>query len=235
MKLPLVSRCCTDRWHVHVKHVRSTDVLDGCVVCPANKDPARERKGFVVERSRNVNVYASYGKKFQDSYKEKRWTKTCDEGQKRGTETCDERQNAEVKLVMGSKNTETEDQFASWTRPGSNTELWRVTGYFEQANHSTQSDQASSENKARCTIETKESTNRDYGRRANTPNSLNQREIFKFALMGTKPYNFRNPKHDLDLTLMQPVGLFKFTCFYSAHGTERDTSFTRDRSVLLLF
>ena len=61
----------------------------------------------MVERSRNVNVYASYGKKkFQDSYKEKRGTKTCDERQKRGTETCDERQNAEVKLVMRSKNAE---------------------------------------------------------------------------------------------------------------------------------
>ena len=107
MKLPLVSRCCTDRWHVHVKHVQSTDVLGGGVVCAANKDPARERKGFVVERSRNVNVYASYGeKKFQDSYKEKRGTKTCDEWRKRGTETCDERQNAEVKLVMRSKNAE---------------------------------------------------------------------------------------------------------------------------------
>ena len=168
----------------------------------------------MVERSRNVNVYASYGKKkFQDSCKEKRGTKTCDEKQKRGTE----------------------DQFACWTLEGSNTELWRVTGYFEQANHPTQSDQASSENKARCTIETKESTNRDYGRRANTPNSLNQREIFKFALRGTKPFNFRNSKYDLDLTLMQPVGLFKFTCFYSSHGTERNTSFTRDRSVFLLF
>ena len=33
-------------------------------------------------------------------------TKTCDEGQKRGTETCDERQNAEVTLVMRSKNAE---------------------------------------------------------------------------------------------------------------------------------
>lgn len=41
----------------------------------------------MVERSRNVNVYASYGKKkFQDSYKEKRGTKTCDEKQNRGTE-----------------------------------------------------------------------------------------------------------------------------------------------------
>ena len=57
---------------MHVKHVQSTDVLGGGVVCAANKDPARERKGFVVERSRNGNVYASYGKKkFQDSYKEK--------------------------------------------------------------------------------------------------------------------------------------------------------------------
>ena len=87
MKLPLVSRCCTDRWHVQVKHVQSTDVLHvlgGGVVCAANEDPARERKGFVVERSRNVNVYASYGKKkFHDSYKEKRGTKTCDEGQKK--------------------------------------------------------------------------------------------------------------------------------------------------------
>ena len=44
MKLPLVSRCCTDRWHVHVKHVQSTDVLGGGVVCAANKVlPERER------------------------------------------------------------------------------------------------------------------------------------------------------------------------------------------------
>ena len=67
-----------------MKHVQSTDVLGGGVVCAANEDPARERKGFVVERSWNVNVYASYGKKkFHDSYKEKRGTKTCDDGQKK--------------------------------------------------------------------------------------------------------------------------------------------------------
>ena len=84
MKLPLVSRCCADRWHVQVKHVQFTDVLGGGVVCAANEDPARERKGFVVDRSWNVNVYASYGKKkFHDSYKEKRGTKTCDDGQKK--------------------------------------------------------------------------------------------------------------------------------------------------------
>ena len=69
---------------MHVKHVQSTDVLGGGVVCAANEDPARERKGFVVERSRNVNVYASYGKKkFHDSYKEKRGTKLVMRGKKR--------------------------------------------------------------------------------------------------------------------------------------------------------
>lgn len=90
-----------------MKHVQSTDVLGGGVVCAANEDPARERKGFVVDRSGNVNVYASYGKKkFHHSYKEKRGTKTCDDGQKKGTKTCDERQNTEVKLVTRSKNAE---------------------------------------------------------------------------------------------------------------------------------
>ena len=90
-----------------MKHVQSTDVLGGGVVCTANEDPARERKGFVVDRSWNVNVYASYGKKkFHHSYKEKRGTKTCDDGQKKGTKTCDERQNTEVKLVTRSKNAE---------------------------------------------------------------------------------------------------------------------------------
>ena len=90
-----------------MKHVQSTDVLGGGVVCAANEDPARERKGFVVDRSWNVNVYASYGKKkFHDSYKEKRGTKTCDDAQKKGTKTCDERQNTEVKLVTRSKNAE---------------------------------------------------------------------------------------------------------------------------------
>ena len=89
-----------------MKHVQSTDVLGGGVVCAANEDPARERKGFVVDRSWNVNVYASYGKKFHHSYKEKRGTKTCDDGQKKGTKTCDERQNTEVKLVTRSKNAE---------------------------------------------------------------------------------------------------------------------------------
>ena len=171
-----------------------------------------ERRSFRIPIRKNL-WWEAKKRNWNLWWEAKRGSKTCDEKQKRGTE----------------------DQFACWTHEGSNTELWRVTGYFEQANHPTQSDQASSENKARCTIETKESTNRDYGRRANTPNSLNQREIFKFALMGTKPYNFRNSKHDLDLPLMQPVGLFKFTCFYSSHGTERDTSFTRDRSVFLLF
>lgn len=79
-----------------MKHVQSTDVLGGGVVSAANEDPALERKGFVVDRSWNVNVYASYGKKkFHDSYKEKR-----------GTKTCDERQNTEVKLVTRSKNAE---------------------------------------------------------------------------------------------------------------------------------
>lgn len=55
--------------------------------------------------------------------------------------------------------------------------------------------------------------------------------------MGTETYNSRNSTHDLDLDLMlmEPVGLFKFTCFYSSHGTERDTLFTRDRSIFLLF
>lgn len=67
-----------------MKHVQSSDVLGGGVVCAANEDPTRERKGFVVDRSWNVNVYASYGKKkFHDSYKEKRGTKTCDDGQKK--------------------------------------------------------------------------------------------------------------------------------------------------------
>ena len=90
-----------------MKHVQSTDVLGGGVVCAANEDPARERKGFVVDRSWNVNVYASYGKKkFHHSYKEKRGTKTYDDGQKKGTKTCDERQNTEVKLVTRSKNAE---------------------------------------------------------------------------------------------------------------------------------
>lgn len=90
-----------------MKHVQSTNVLGGGVVCAANEDPARERKGFVVDRSWNVNVYASYGKKkFHHSYKEKRGTKTCDDGQKKGTKTCDERQNTEVKLVTRSKNAE---------------------------------------------------------------------------------------------------------------------------------
>ena len=61
----------------------------------------------MVDGSWNVNVYASYGKKkFHDSYKEKRGTKTCDDGQKKGTKTCDERQNTEVKLVTRSKNAE---------------------------------------------------------------------------------------------------------------------------------
>ena len=48
---------------MQVKHVQFTDVLGGGVVCAANEDPARERKGFVVERSRN-------GKSLRELWKE---------------------------------------------------------------------------------------------------------------------------------------------------------------------
>lgn len=91
-------------WSVAVARIGGTwrwntcsllSVLGGGVVCPANKDPPRERKGFAVERSRNVNVYASYGKKkFHDSYKKK----------------------GELKLVMRSKNAELKPVMRGKTR-----------------------------------------------------------------------------------------------------------------------
>lgn len=123
-------------------------------------------------------------------------------GKKKGTKTCDERQNTEVKLVTRSKNAEMKislhvERVRDRTRnfDGQLDILSKQIIQLRAIKLVARARLVAPLKQEVC--ETKESNNRDYGRRANTPNSLNQREIFKFALMETKTYNSRNSRHDI--------------------------------------
>ena len=91
-----------------MKHVQSTDVLGGGVVCAANKDPARERKGFVWWNVHGTLTFTRVmgRRSFTIPIRKNAELKLVMTGKKKGTKTCDERQNTEVKLVTRSKNAE---------------------------------------------------------------------------------------------------------------------------------